>query len=71
MAMENVATEEARPQVQSHSQPAIQTQPTFIQPPEVPIMNNGFPQMMFTGPVFIGYPIEQAMAFMQQYNKGT
>ena len=71
MAMENVATEEARPQVQSHSQPAIQTQPTFIQPPEVPKMNNGFPQMIFTGPVFIGYPIEQAMAFMQQYNKGV
>jgi hypothetical protein len=71
MAMENVATEEARPQVQSHSQPAIQTQPTFIQPPEVPKMNNGFPQMIFTGPVFIGYPVEQAMAFMQQYNKGA
>ncbi|KAL3424879.1 hypothetical protein PVAG01_04160 [Phlyctema vagabunda] len=46
-------------------------QPAFIQPPELPKTSgyNG-PQMIFTGPVFIGYPIEQAMALMQQY-KGT
>jgi hypothetical protein len=25
------------------------------------------PQMIFTGPVFIGYPMDQAMAFMQQF----
>ncbi|KAG6002649.1 hypothetical protein E4U21_002909 [Claviceps maximensis] len=27
----------------------------------------GFPQMVFTGPVFIGYPMEQAVEFMNQY----
>lgn len=53
------------------AQPAIQTQPTFIQPAEIPKIGGGVvPQMVFTGPVFIGYPIEQAIAFMQQY-KGT
>jgi len=54
-------------------EPAIQTQPTFIQPApgEIPRISGGVvPQMIFTGPVFIGYPMEQAIAFMQQY-KGT
>ncbi|TVY88367.1 hypothetical protein LAWI1_G005913 [Lachnellula willkommii] len=52
--------------------PIVQTQPTFIQTPEVPRVAGGnAPQMIFTGPVFIGYPMEQAMAFMQQYNKGA
>ncbi|KUJ22730.1 uncharacterized protein LY89DRAFT_575450 [Mollisia scopiformis] len=44
-------------------------QPAFIQPPEIP-KGNGIPQMIFTGPVFIGYPMDQAMAFMQQF-RGT
>jgi hypothetical protein len=40
----------------------------FIQPPEWDKMaTSGGPQMVFTGPVFIGYPIEQAMAVMQQW----
>jgi hypothetical protein len=51
-------------------QPAVQTQPTFIQPAEIPKVNGGGIQMIFTGPVFIGYPMEQAITFMQQY-KGT
>jgi hypothetical protein len=60
------AAEEQRPP------PVVQSQPAFIQPPEVPKAAGGnVPQMIFTGPVFIGYPVEQAMAFMQQYNKGT
>jgi hypothetical protein len=33
-------------------------------------MSGVVPQMIFTGPVFIGYPMEQAITFMQQY-KGT
>jgi hypothetical protein len=59
----------------SQPEPALATftQPTFIQPPDVPKTNGlpqsgGPPQMIFTGPVFIGYPIDQAIAFMQQYN---
>jgi hypothetical protein len=50
-------------------QPSAQNQPVFIQPSEVPKMaaGGGGPQMVFTGPVFIGYPVEQAMALMQQW----
>ncbi len=29
------------------------------------------PQMVFTGPVFIGYPVEQAVSFMQQAGLGS
>ncbi|KAJ9635215.1 hypothetical protein H2201_003251 [Coniosporium apollinis] len=48
--------------------------PTFIQQPNV---GTGSPeslkpaQMVFTGPVFIGYPVEQAMALLQQWQSGT
>ena len=28
------------------------------------------PQMVFNGPVFIGYPVEQAMMLMQQWQAG-
>ncbi|KAI1118736.1 hypothetical protein F5Y14DRAFT_178287 [Nemania sp. NC0429] len=42
--------------------------PTFFNPPELPRSNTGgVPQMVFTGPVFIGYPIEQAIQFMQHF----
>jgi hypothetical protein len=52
--------------------PVVQCQPAFIQPPEAAKIGGGnVPQMIFTGPVFIGYPMEQAFAFMQQYSKGT
>ncbi len=43
--------------------------PTFINPgllSEAPAPRDG-PQMLFTGPVFIGYPIEQAIQFMQHF----
>lgn len=46
--------------------PVYQNQPTFIQPSELQ-KQAGVPQMIFTGPVFIGYPMEQAVTFMQQY----
>ncbi|KAK1512835.1 hypothetical protein CTAM01_00230 [Colletotrichum tamarilloi] len=45
-------------------------QPTFINPPldaNKQYTPNGVPQMVFTGPVFIGYPIEQAIQFMQHF----
>jgi hypothetical protein len=51
-----------------HSAPENRTfipQPTFINP-DVAKAPNG-PQMIFTGPVFIGYPMEQAIQFMNQY----
>ncbi|KAF4456242.1 hypothetical protein F53441_1605 [Fusarium austroafricanum] len=41
-------------------------QPAFINPDMTKGMNNG-PQMIFTGPVFIGYPMDQAIQFMNQY----
>ncbi|EON66909.1 hypothetical protein W97_06312 [Coniosporium apollinis CBS 100218] len=47
--------------------------PTFIQQPNT---STGHPesskpaQMIFTGPVFIGYPVEQAMALLQQWQSG-
>jgi hypothetical protein len=51
--------------------PTAFSQPAFVQP-EVPKVNSVpqtgvIPQMVFTGPVFIGYPMEQALAFMQQW----
>lgn len=51
--------------------PALFSQPAFIQPEvaktDSKLHSGGVPQMIFTGPVFIGYPMEQALAFMQQY----
>jgi hypothetical protein len=56
----------------SKPEPAVFTEPAFIEPPVAPKLNttpqgSGLPQMIFTGPVFIGYPMEQAMALMQAY----
>lgn len=42
-------------------------QPTFINPSTIPAEGNGRPHMVFTGPVFIGYPMEQAIEFMNRY----
>ncbi|KAH6691623.1 hypothetical protein F5X68DRAFT_66609 [Plectosphaerella plurivora] len=43
-------------------------QPAFINPPaEAAKPAPGIPQMVFTGPVFIGYPMDQAIQFMQQF----
>ncbi|KAG0650885.1 hypothetical protein D0Z07_2588 [Hyphodiscus hymeniophilus] len=47
--------------------PIVHTQPAFINPLDVAEMGANGPNMIFTGPVFIGYPMEQALAFMQQY----
>jgi hypothetical protein len=67
--MSNAAKKAPVPEVQAAF--VSQDQPAFLQPPEVKqVLGGSIPQMVFTGPVFIGYPMEQALAFMQQY-KGT
>ncbi|KAI8632046.1 hypothetical protein F5Y19DRAFT_383677 [Xylariaceae sp. FL1651] len=43
-------------------------QPAFLNSAELSrLKQGGTPQMVFTGPVFIGYPVEQAMQLMQQF----
>ncbi|KAL6895523.1 hypothetical protein HDV57DRAFT_479687 [Trichoderma longibrachiatum] len=51
----------------THDHHASIPQPTFINPDisKAP----GGPQMVFTGPVFIGYPMDQAIQFMNQYQR--
>lgn len=47
-------------------------QPTFICSPDVQNMaGNSGRQMIFTGPVFIGYPVEQAVVLMQHWQADT
>ncbi|KAH7364217.1 hypothetical protein BKA65DRAFT_132318 [Rhexocercosporidium sp. MPI-PUGE-AT-0058] len=58
--------DEAAPKAIPQATPILQNQPAFIQPSELQ-KPTGLPQMVFTGPVFIGYPMEQAITFMQQY----
>lgn len=56
------------PAPEDNPPPVEQGQPTFIQVPgatkSAPVAGT---QMVFTGPVFIGYPLDQAMALMQQW----
>jgi hypothetical protein len=54
------------PAKESGPQPTPLAQPAFINPESVKA-TPGTPQMVFTGPVFIGYPVEQAMQIMSQY----
>ncbi|KAI2638138.1 hypothetical protein GGS21DRAFT_456896 [Xylaria nigripes] len=50
-----------------HAQSAT-SRPAFINTTEAPHSKpNGTPQMLFTGPVFIGYPAEQAIQLMQYF----
>lgn len=42
-------------------------QPAFINADAANASNSGGPQMIFTGPVFIGYPVEQALQIINQY----
>ncbi|EXM36787.1 hypothetical protein FOTG_00776 [Fusarium oxysporum f. sp. vasinfectum 25433] len=53
-------------QYQYQHQYTAPPQPAFINPDMTKGTNNG-PQMIFTGPVFIGYPMDQAIQFMNQY----
>ncbi len=64
-------TKERNAQPDTKAPEANRPQPTFIQQPDYnKVAGNGGPQMIFTGPVFIGYPIEQAMALVQQWQAG-
>ena len=53
------------------SSPPPPPQPAFINPPTVATAKEqgNVPQMLFTGPVFIGYPMEQAIQFMQNVHQ--
>ena len=58
--------------VKVEAPPPSTPQPTFVNLPEVPASageKGDRPQVVFniTGPVFIGYPMEQAMEFMKQF----
>ncbi|KAI9743089.1 MAG: hypothetical protein M1818_003384 [Claussenomyces sp. TS43310] len=51
---------------------ASQAQPAFLQRPDsTKGTGSSGQQMLFTGPVFIGYPLDQAMALMQQWQRGA
>ncbi|OAA77815.1 hypothetical protein LEL_04638 [Akanthomyces lecanii RCEF 1005] len=45
-----------------------QHQPVFVAPDAIRGKSDQ-PQMVFTGPVFIGYPMDQALQFMNQYQR--
>ncbi|KAF4983012.1 hypothetical protein FZEAL_1484 [Fusarium zealandicum] len=47
-------------------EPTPPPKPAFINPDMIKGTSN-MPQMIFTGPVFIGYPMDQAIQFMNQY----
>ncbi|KAI8720945.1 hypothetical protein NCS52_00540700 [Fusarium sp. LHS14.1] len=47
-------------------EPTRPPQPAFINPDMTKGTSN-LPHMIFTGPVFIGYPMDQAIQFMNQY----
>ncbi|KAK4152414.1 hypothetical protein C8A00DRAFT_16273 [Chaetomidium leptoderma] len=58
--------------VKDHLPPASTPQPTFVNLPEMPVPTGDKgdrPQVVFniSGPVFIGYPMEQAIEFMKQF----
>ncbi|KAJ3482077.1 hypothetical protein NLG97_g7663 [Lecanicillium saksenae] len=48
-----------------------QHQPVFVSPDAINGQPGqpGQPQMVFTGPVFIGYPMDQALQFMNQFQR--
>lgn len=48
----------------------LASQPTFINPGTTKSDGGGPPQMIFTGPVFIGYPMEQAIQYMN-FSRGS
>lgn len=52
---------------QTHHQSSHLGQPAFISPDTAKGSTAGGPQMVFTGPVFIGYPVDQALQILNQY----
>ena len=56
------------PQKQEANTRASLPQPTFLNMPQPTQAGSGnSPQMVFTGPVFIGYPMDEAIKFMQAF----
>ncbi|KAI0137010.1 hypothetical protein BJ170DRAFT_604149 [Xylariales sp. AK1849] len=57
------------PATPAHPPATTPGQPSFLNAADLtgPKTGNTAPQMVFTGPVFIGYPIEQAIHFMQHF----
>ncbi|KAK3300945.1 uncharacterized protein B0H64DRAFT_382263 [Chaetomium fimeti] len=72
---EHIADTPVKPPATPHkveAPPPSTPQPTFVNLPEVPAPageKGDRPQVIFniSGPVFIGYPMEQAMEFMKQF----
>ena len=62
---ENAKTALGRENV-AEAKPSLTPQPVFVQPEDVKL-GSSVPQMVFTGPVFIGYPVEQALILMQNW----
>lgn len=59
-------------QPQTQSVPEVKDSPTFLRKEDVAeLSNQSVSKVVFNGPVFIGYPPEQAMAFLQQWQKGS
>lgn len=56
------------PRMEAKPDEGARSRPMFIQQPDLTSSNG--PQIVFTGPVFIGYPMEQAMALMKQWQAG-
>ncbi|KAL2156939.1 hypothetical protein VTH06DRAFT_1874 [Thermothelomyces fergusii] len=66
------SAEQPSPAAKPYGPPLSTPQPTFVNLPEVPAANRDRadrPQVVFniSGPVFIGYPMEQAIEFMKQF----
>ncbi|MBE3041708.1 hypothetical protein IMZ48_03825 [Candidatus Bathyarchaeota archaeon] len=53
---------------EANAHPPFTAQPAFLNvPPPGQAGNGNTPQMVFTGPVFIGYPVDQAMQIMNSF----
>ena len=63
-------TNEKLPAAKIGAPPMVQNQPAFINSLDAAKMGGNGSPIIFNGPVFIGYPIEQALSFMQQF-KGS
>ncbi|KAI1811649.1 hypothetical protein GGS20DRAFT_562114 [Poronia punctata] len=58
----------AQPRVSAQTAPSPFPQPAFVNTAGPSrSKQDGTPQMVFTGPVFIGYPVEQAIQLLQQF----
>lgn len=61
------ATPSTKPTGQGLDQPGGAPRPTFLGPDAIKPESTNTPQMVFNGPVFIGYPMEQAIQFMKHF----